>query len=149
MDKVRVVGVVVGILLIAAFASCTDASTPPINTTSGSVSTTPSPSVLITELPSDYPPDSVLLGELSSRHGTAELGPYVVATPSVAVFIRCFGESQLQITIPGVGELDQDCVDDPLDPGTMHVFDVRYVDTVTVRASSDNSNLWAIAVTEH
>lgn len=39
-------------------------------------------------------------------------------------------------------EFDQPCVEDAADGGSMNVFDVRYVDEITVIGSATDDNLW-------
>ena len=160
MNKLcRIGGVSAMICMIIALASCTISGgnqTPtPVYSSQETASTglpqdsvtAQTPSAPITELPADYPAGSTLIGELSSQRGTAEIGPFNAKTDEIAVFVRCYGTMSVHVEIPGVASFDQNCVDDSNDRGTMNVFDVRHVGTVTVRGSCDNSNIWAIAVT--
>jgi hypothetical protein len=141
-------------LLVVALASCTatttgspsggDASSAAPSTTTPEVPFTPSPT---TELLPDYSPDETLLGSLSSQRGINQLGPYHVPTGRISVYVRCYGPGAIHVVVQGVAEFDLECSQDPTDPGVVNPLDVRYVDSVTVMGSSENSNLWAMAVT--
>lgn len=102
----------------------------------------------VDEFPSSVPDGALVLGQLSSTRGTAETGPLQPSTPSIAVYVRCYGTTELEIDIEGVASFPVPCVTDEADPGTLNVFDVRHVEEVTVRGSSENSNIWAVAVAE-
>lgn len=114
---------------------------------SGHPVTRQAPSESRIQVLSDYPDHFPLIGEMSSKRGTAEIGPYPTTSDKIAVFVRCYGTALMRVEIPGVASFTQWCVKDIDDLGTMNVLDVRYVDTVTVRGSSDNSSVWAVAVT--
>lgn len=151
----RISSVVVAVFLIAATSGCV-----PESPATGVPTVTPSPVESQTEeepMPLGTPiheltmsvPDGVfVLGQLSSTRGTAETGPLQPSTPSIAVYVRCYGTTELEIDIEGVASFPVPCVTDEADPGTLNVFDVRHVEEVTVRGSSENSNIWALAVTE-
>ena len=150
MNQLKRIGSLVSLIIATVvLGSCVVApiETDPA-TTPATASPAASPDTRVTELPPHYPAESILLGELSSKHGTAELGPLPVSSDQIAVHVRCYGLTTLYVDIPGVAELDYDCGKDLHSPGTMDVIDVQHVDTITVRGSSENSNLWAIAVTE-
>lgn len=101
------------------------------------------------ELPASFPEGSTLLGQLSSVHGIAELGPFRVRTRSIAVYVRCNGPTSLHVEIPEVATFDQQCTADTSDLGTLNTFDVGHVSNVLVRGTSDDANIWALAVTEY
>ncbi|MCL2483439.1 MAG: hypothetical protein FWF43_08535 [Propionibacteriaceae bacterium] len=155
MDKLGALGrAAAGALMVILLASCTvPPVSPPVSTPTPGIPIAPSTEASstppVTELLADYPGGLVLLGELSSQRGIAELGPFHPSTRSVAVLTRCYGVGTIHVEIPGAAWFDQACLLDPADLGTMNTFDVWYVDSVTVRGSSDNSNLWALAVTEY
>lgn len=105
-----------------------------------------------TQTPSEfearYVESEPLLGKLDSIRGTAEIGPFSSSTGRIFIYIRCFGESDLHVEIAGAAAIDQKCLTDPDDPGTLNSIDVSYVDEIMVHGSADNANLWALAVTE-
>ncbi|MCL1840525.1 MAG: hypothetical protein FWF75_02085 [Propionibacteriaceae bacterium] len=117
--------------------------------TTGSVSEIATPqSEDVVKLSPDYPADATVLGELSSKRGAAAIGPITVKSPRIAVYVRCYGSTSVHVTIEGVAKFDQQCASDAGDRGTMNTFDVRYVSTFTVQVTSDNQNMWALAVTD-
>jgi len=99
------------------------------------------------QLPSKYPPGTVVLGTLPSVRGIAELGPFHPGSAKLAVSTICYGSGVLHVTIPGVAEYEQNCSGDPADPGIQNTFALGDVGAITVRGSSDESNLWAMVVT--
>lgn len=94
------------------------------------------------------PPNESVLGQLSSQRGINELGPFVRDFPAIAVYVVCYGNGSLTIDIPGVGSFPLDCNADTLAPGIRNTFDVRYVKTVSVKVTGDDSLLWGISVTK-
>lgn len=74
------------------------------------------------------------------------MGPLPVASPSVAVDVRCLGKGAVDVEVVGVAKFSTRCSTDSSDIGTQNVVDVRYVDTLLVRVSGDDSLLWALAV---
>lgn len=116
---------------------------------------TPEPSA--TASPLQTPPESLhatyvksgaLLGEISSARGTSTVDVEPSETGRIAVYVRCYGEGVLTVEIEGAATFDQACITDSEDPGTVNSIDVRMLDKVVVRGSAENSNLWAVAVTE-
>jgi hypothetical protein len=49
--------------------------------------------------------------------------------------------------VVGVASFSNQCSTDGSDLGTQNTLDVRFVKSVTVRVTGDNSLLWALAVT--
>jgi len=78
----------------------------------------------------------------------AQLGPFDPPPNWLAVSVRCYGTGSLHIEIPGIAWFNQPCVLDPADPGALNTYNMSFTDEVTVRGSSDTSNLWAMAVSE-
>jgi hypothetical protein len=116
-------------------------ATPVTGSASPTVSSTP------TTLQSSYPATEQLIGELSSQRGINQLGPFPVTSDRVSVYIRCVGDGKVDVEIVGVASFANDCSPDDTDLGTQNTIDVRYVDSIVLRVSGDNTLLWAAALT--
>lgn len=98
-------------------------------------------------LDSSYPSGETLIGQLSSQRGINEIGPFPVTSSSVYVYVRCLGQGTVNVEVAGVASFGNDCSTDASDLGTENELDVRFVKTISVRVTGDNSLLWALAVT--
>ncbi|MDQ0649516.1 hypothetical protein QFZ53_003712 [Microbacterium natoriense] len=146
MDQLKpaaVISALVVVLMTATGCTAESGVGPSPIPSSGSASTETTP----TELLASYPDQEALIEKIDSGRGTAEVGPFDRANDRVGVYVRCFGEGSVHVEVVGAAEFDQDCLTDPDDPGTRNLIDVRYVEQVTVKASSDSTNMWSLAVT--
>jgi hypothetical protein len=135
------------VLIVASLAACT--STPrPAPTTSPTSSTATSEATAAASEAIALPPnDEQVLGHLDSKRGIFRLGPYAVTTPRIAVYAVCRGAGTVTVVIDGVGSFPMDCSTDPTAPGVRNVFDVSYVQTLSIEGQGDNSLLWGLSVT--
>lgn len=133
------------VLSTLLLTGCTGIAPPP----RPPVASTPpaTPDAVPSTLDAQYVESEPLIGALSSVRGTDDVGPVPTRTGRVAVYIRCWGDGILHVEIDRSASLTQQCLRDEDDPGTPNTFDV-IGDEVRVTGSAENSNLWAIAVTE-
>ncbi|GAA1161968.1 hypothetical protein F6W69_06370 [Microbacterium oxydans] len=88
------------------------------------------------------------LGALSSVRGADEIGPVSTTASYVVVYIKCYGTGVVTVDVVGSAKMTQQCLTDETDPGTRNQIQVLNPEEVTVRGTAENSNMWAIAVTE-
>ena len=95
-----------------------------------------------------WPESEKVLGEISSARGTEQIGPVPSNAGRVVIYVKCYGTGTVSVELVGTAVIDQKCLTDADDPGTRNRIEVNAPGEVLVRGSADNSNLWAIAVTD-
>jgi hypothetical protein len=101
------------------------------------------PAELVAEAPGDEP----VIFAVASRHGGYLAGPFPRTSDRINVYVRCFGEGALDVDLTDVATFAVDCETDSAG-GTLNSFDVRYADEFTVKVGADDSQLWAMTITE-
>lgn len=137
---------VTAFVVVAAMVGCSSSSGPRPSASTHPESTEPtanSSRAVIAEPPAG----EKVLGQLENQRGTQQIGPVQSGSGRIAVYVTCVGTGVLQIDIPGVGSFPNKCDPTGSDPDIANTFDVRYVDSVTVTGTADDSLLWGLTVT--
>jgi hypothetical protein len=131
--------------IVAATAGCTSApahhASPVQSQAPKAVPTAPSTVETVGSLPAG----EHLLGNLSNQRGINEIGPFPRTSDGIAVYVDCIGKGSVHVQVVDVAAFDITCSNGE-DPGLKNSLDVRYVNTVDVRITGDNSLRWSAVV---
>lgn len=85
---------------------------------------------------------------MSSVRGTDQIGPFSSASGHVFIYVNCYGTGIVTVELVGSATITQQCLTDANDPGTRNKIQALTSEEIVVRGTAENSNLWAIAVTD-
>lgn len=139
-----------GIVLLAfTFAGCT--------ATPESVSTSPSPMVTNTPMetpaPTEatvtayFPTNEKVLTASEPQSGIGEFTDINPSSESIAVYVSCQGQGDIQVDLSTVGSFPLDCGDET--STVRNVFDVGSADLpITVKVQALDTTTWSMTVSE-
>jgi hypothetical protein len=146
---VSTVRITAAVAIACSLAGCTasaPSAAPSATSAAPSDESAPPPAATTDVLAPTVPGAHTLIGALSSQRGNALVGPYRRSSDEISVSVQCVGTGTVAVEVVGVGSFPHRCGHPSQDIGVQNSFDVRFVDTIEVRVSGDNSLVWALAV---